>query len=474
VTVPDLAYGQPLGSEPTPIPGLTLWILPVHGDARGWFKENWQREKMVAAGLPDLGPVQNNISFNGARGTTRGIHAEPWDKLVSVASGSIFGAWVDLREGPTFGAVFTAVIDPSRAIFVPRGVGNAFQTLEDATVYTYLVNDHWSPDAQYTFLNLADASVAIDWPVPLTAAEISEKDRAHPALADVVPMGPRKTLVLGAHGQLGSALRRVLGEAAHIEYVDREHLDVTAPGLSDAQRWRDFDVIINAAAMTAVDLAETGEGRSAAWAANAVAPARLAAIAAQNGITLVHVSSDYVFDGTSDSPYDEAHELAPLGVYAQSKAAGDIAVATAPRHYIMRTSWLVGHGNNFARTMARLAHNGVAPSVVDDQVGRLTFADDLASAIVHLLSTDAPFGTYNVTSAGEPASWAEVAREVFRIVGEDPARVTPVTTEQYFASATTPIAPRPAWSVLDLTKIESTGWRPREWREGLKAYLEAE
>ncbi len=140
-------FGKALARTETAIPGLVVFDLPVHGDARGWFKENWQREKMAAAGLPDFGPVQNNISFNDAVGVTRGIHAEPWDKWVSVATGRIFGAWVDLREGPTFGAVFTAELDPSRAIFVPRGVGNAYQTLAPDTAYVYLVNDHWSPDA---------------------------------------------------------------------------------------------------------------------------------------------------------------------------------------------------------------------------------------------------------------------------------------------------------------------------------------
>ena len=149
-------HDRTLRTISTAIPGLVLVDLPVPGDNRGWFKENWQREKLLALGLPDLGPVQNNISFNDAVGTTRGIHAEPWDKYVSVATGRIFGAWVDLREGPTFGAVFTAELDPSRAILVPRGVGNSYQTLEPDTAYTYLVNDHWSPDAEYTFLNLAD------------------------------------------------------------------------------------------------------------------------------------------------------------------------------------------------------------------------------------------------------------------------------------------------------------------------------
>ena len=101
-------YGKTLRAVATTIPGLTIWELAVHGDNRGWFKVNWQREKMIAAGMPDFGPVQHNISFNDAAGTTRGIHAEPWDKFISVGSGRVFGAWLDLREGPTFGVVFTA------------------------------------------------------------------------------------------------------------------------------------------------------------------------------------------------------------------------------------------------------------------------------------------------------------------------------------------------------------------------------
>ena len=104
-----------------------------------------------------------------------------------MATGRVFGAWVDLREGPSFGAVYTCEIDPSVAVFVPRGVGNSYQTLEPGTAYTYLVNDHWSADARYTFLNLADETVNVPWPIPLSEAILSDKDRAHPRLAEVTP-----------------------------------------------------------------------------------------------------------------------------------------------------------------------------------------------------------------------------------------------------------------------------------------------
>ncbi|MFE6734183.1 dTDP-4-dehydrorhamnose reductase [Microbacterium sp. NPDC057650] len=471
----SIDFGKALTATQTPIPGLVVFDLPVHGDSRGWFKENWQREKMVAAGLPDFGPMQNNISFNDVVGTTRGIHAEPWDKFISVATGRVFGAWVDLREGPTFGTVFTAELDPSRAIFVPRGVGNAYQTLEADTAYTYLVNDHWSAEnTEYAFLNLTDETVAVHWPVPLDDAEISEKDRTHPRLADVTPIAPRKILVLGANGQLGRALRAEFGDASHIEYATRVDLDITGPGLAAARRWREYGVIINAAAHTAVDQAETSEGRPVAWAANAAAPAALARIAAENGLTLVHVSSDYVFDGTSARPYREDDLVSPLGVYGQSKAAGDLAVQTAPRHYIVRTSWVIGDGGNFVRTMASLAERGIDPKVIDDQVGRLAFASDIARGIRHLLDSEAPYGTYNLTSGGDPASWADIARLVFEDSGHDAARITPVTTAEYHAGASGAVAPRPRNSVLDLSRIELTGFAPSDWRASLRMHLAAE
>lgn len=466
-------FGKGLRPRTTPIPGLVLWDLPVHGDSRGWFKENWQHEKMIAAGLPDFGPVQNNISFNDTVGTTRGIHAEPWDKWVSVATGRVFGAWVDLREGPTFGSVFTAELDPSTAIFVPRGVGNSYQTLEPDTAYTYLVNDHWSPQTQYTFLNLADESVAIPWPIPLHQAEISQKDREHPRLGDVVPMRPRRLLILGAAGQLGRALHARLREHPHVEFATRHDLDVVGSDLGTARQWRQYDAIVNAAAYTAVDAAETADGRSAAWAANAGAGAALARIAGDNGLTLVHVSSDYVFDGTASQPYAEDAALSPLSVYGQTKAAADLAVATTARHYIVRTSWVIGEGGNFVKTMSALADRGVDPRVVDDQWGRPTFAADLADAIVHLLDRRPPYGTYNVTSDGPVVSWFEFAREVFRLTGHSADRVSPVSTAAYTAGSAGPVAPRPAFSGLDLKKITDSGWTAPDWRRRLGEYLSA-
>ncbi len=182
----DPNHYNELTSRKTSIPGLIEFKLPVHGDNRGWFKENFQREKLLTHGLPeDFEIVQNNISFNKKKGVTRGIHAEPWEKFISVGFGVVFAAIVDLRPTHNFGAVEIFELNPGTAIFVPRGCGNSFQTLEDNTVYTYLVNDHWSPDAEYTFVNLADPELAIPWPIPLEKAELSEKDKNHPMLSEL-------------------------------------------------------------------------------------------------------------------------------------------------------------------------------------------------------------------------------------------------------------------------------------------------
>ncbi len=455
---------KPLGVESTPIPGFLRIDLTVHGDNRGWFKENWQREKMVALGLPDFGPVQNNISFNDEVGVTRGIHAEPWDKFVSVATGRVFGAWVDLREGPTFGTVYTTEIDPTVAVFVPKGVGNAYQTLEPGTAYTYLVNDHWSSQAHYTFLNLADETAAVPWPIPLDQAILSDKDKAHPRLAEVVPFPApqqqgRRVLVTGAGGQLGRELMAQLPLAGfEATGVDLPDLDIADRAQVEAMDWSRYDVIINAAAWTAVDAAETAEGRPQAWRANATGPANLARVAAARGLTLVHISTEYVFDGTHE-PHREDEPLSPLGVYGQSKAGGDCAVMAMPRHYLVRTSWVVGDGKNFVKTMASLAEKGVRPTVVEDQTGRLTFTSDLAAGIIHLLEAKADYGVYNLSGEGPVVSWCDVAKRVYELVGHDAEEITPVTTAEYYEGKVG-ISPRPLKSALDISKIKALGFMP--------------
>ncbi|MEI5583398.1 MULTISPECIES: sugar nucleotide-binding protein [unclassified Agromyces] len=468
----------PLAVRRTDIPGLLVVDVPVHGDARGWFTEQWQRAKMTALGLPDFGPVQQNVSFNATVGTTRGFHAEPWDKYLGVLAGRAFGAWVDLRPGDGFGRVVTRELHPGVAVFVPRGVANAFQTLEPDTVYGYLVNDHWSPDAAYSAVDLADPALGIGWPVPLDRAVLSEKDRANPRLADATPIGPLATVVLGGTGQLGRALRNAYadgGDGGAVRFPGRDELDLCDPEAIRAYDWSGVGTIVNAAAYTAVDRAE-GDGRADAWAVNAAAVAALADVAAARRMTLVHVSTDYVFDGTR-RPHGEDEPLAPLGAYGASKAAGETAVRRVPAHYLVRTSWVVGDGPNFVRTMRRLADDGIDPEVVADQTGRLTFADELARGIRHLVDARAPHGTYHLSNGGPVTSWYDVARMVFELTGHDPDRVRATTTAEWTArraAAGSSTAPRPRHSEFDLAKSTAAGFEPEPAEAALRRYLEGE
>ena len=187
-------FGKTLAArEIKAIPGMLEFDIPVHGDNRGWFKENFQKEKMLPLGFPDHffaeDKLQNNVSFS-RKHVLRGLHAEPWDKYISVAdSGRVLGAWVDLREGESFGHVYQTEIDASKGIFVPRGVANGFQVLSDEVSYSYLVHDYWALELKpkYAFVNYADPTLGIKWE-DVVNAEVSDADKHHPLLKDVKPL----------------------------------------------------------------------------------------------------------------------------------------------------------------------------------------------------------------------------------------------------------------------------------------------
>jgi dTDP-4-dehydrorhamnose 3,5-epimerase/reductase len=281
-------------------------------------------------------------------------------------------------------------------------------------------------------------------------------------------MDPSKFLIIGANGQLGTALREKYPQAVA---VDSGELDITNAAAVEAFDWSGVEVILNAAAYTNVDGAESAEGRVAAWRVNATGVRNLTAAAIKHNLILFHLSSDYVFDGTQ-SPHTENEPFAPLGVYAQTKAAGDIAASLAPKHYILRTSWVIGEGKNFVRTMLGLGAKGISPTVVGDQIGRITFTSELVRVIDHFLTTTPEYGTYNTTNSGESVSWADYTRAIFELASYD-LQVTDTTTAEYFKDKPE-ASPRPLQSTLDLSKLEATGFTPRDWREDLKVYIDKE
>lgn len=281
-------------------------------------------------------------------------------------------------------------------------------------------------------------------------------------------MDDSKFVIIGANGQLGTALREKYPDA---RAVDSDVLDITDQAAVEAFDWSGVTHILNAAAYTNVDGAETPEGRVAAWKVNADALSNLVSAARRNDIALLHISTDYVFDGTQ-SNHSEDESYSPLSVYGASKAAGDLLVSQLENHYILRTTWVIGEGKNFVRTMLGLGEKGVSPTVVADQVGRLTFTSELVRIIDHLLSTQAPFGTYNATNEGEPASWADITRQIFKDSGYD-LQVTDTSTAEYFAGKEG-IAPRPLNSIMNLDKLHATGFTSRDWHDDLKAYITKE
>lgn len=280
-------------------------------------------------------------------------------------------------------------------------------------------------------------------------------------------MDSSKFLVTGANGQLGNALRAKYPDA---KFADVNELDITNSEAVNSFDWSGITHILNAAAYTNVDGAETNE--DLCMRINVDGVKNLAQVASEYELALIHISSDYVFDGTKNN-HTEQEEFSPISIYGKSKAEGDKQAESTAKHYILRTSWVIGDGHNFVRVMIGLADKNISPAVVHDQIGRLTFTSELVRAIDHLLQNNAPFGTYNISNDGEPASWADITREIFKDLVRDDLTVTNTTTEEYFAGKEN-IAPRPLQSTLNLDKIKGIGFEPRDWKENLKEYIEGE
>ena len=275
-------------------------------------------------------------------------------------------------------------------------------------------------------------------------------------------MDDKTVVITGANGQLGRALRIIFPNAIALT---RQELDITDEATVKSFDWQPNSVIINTAAWTDVDAAENPENFQQVDLVNHRAVRYLAEAATTHSLTLVHISSEYVFDG-SQPIHSEDELFSPLNVYGKTKADGDLAAATTNKHYIIRTSWVIGDGRNFVSIMQDLAARGIKPSVVNDQIGRLTFTDTLARGIKHLLETGAPYGTYNLTNEGRPAGWAEIAKIVFEKSGKLSSDIQPVSTAEYFANKPG-YAQRPRQSTLNLTKIKETGFTPEDWQDKL-------
>lgn len=283
----------------------------------------------------------------------------------------------------------------------------------------------------------------------------------------------KKILITGCNGQLGRALRKEYGtdEAAFVctDVAEGEGivpLDITDVDEAVAlMRLERPDVIINCAAHTNVDACESQW--DLAYQINAIGARNLSIAASMTGAKLIHVSTDYVFPGTSPKPLTEFDEVGPISAYGKTKWEGERFVKEfSSKHFILRTAWLYGDGKNFVKTMLRLSEEHDTVSVVDDQFGSPTSAAELAK-MIHFLEPTDNYGTYHATCEGQ-CSWADFAEEIFRMAGKETV-VKRVTTEEYNSPAK-----RPAYSVLDnymLRLVAGDSFRMADWKDALGAYM---
>ena len=278
-----------------------------------------------------------------------------------------------------------------------------------------------------------------------------------------------KIVITGARGQLGTEL---INQLKYIEGIDVIPIDREELNIIDINSVNEFllnnkpDVVVNCAAHTAVDLCETDVEN--AYKINAVGPRNLAIVCEKIGAKLVQVSTDYVFDGNGTRPYREDDKTCPNSIYGTSKLMGENFVREfCSRYFIVRTAWLYGEGNNFVRTMLKLAETNKELNVVNDQFGSPTSTVDLAKAIIDLMTTE-HYGVYHGTCEGQ-CSWYDLAKKIFEIKNID-IKVNPVTSEEFKRPA-----PRPAYSVLDNFMLKLVGLNSfRNWEESLKEYLDKE
>lgn len=276
----------------------------------------------------------------------------------------------------------------------------------------------------------------------------------------------KKIIVTGCNGQLGRAVNEYYGNASDISFVNTDVAELDITDIDAVMRLaREVKpyAIVNCAAHTAVDACESQYEK--AFAINAIGARNLAIASRETGAKLVHISTDYVFDGTKTTPYVETDPTNPMGAYGSTKLAGEEFVKQfSDRWFILRTAWLYGDGKNFARTMLRLSETNDAVRVVGDQFGSPTSTVELTKAIDALLFSE-NYGLFHATCEGS-TSWADFAREVFRLAGKD-TRVEAITTEEYGAPA-----PRPAYSVLDNRMFRlTTDFAFADWHDAIAVYM---
>ena len=453
------------------------------GDDRGYFTSVTSKQ---LEGL-DFKKFSQKSESMSAKGTIRGLHfqKDPYcqAKVVSCTKGAVLDVVVDMRkDSPTYGQYTAVELTPEngRMLYVPRGYAHGFLALTDGATFNYMVDNEYAPRMEGGVL-WNDPAINIPWDEIFKKYDIeepllSDKDR------DRIPLSesevnflkrPKRYLVTGASGQLGYDIVNELkmrGEE-DILALDSSLMDITdREQVMRIVKAYNPDVIYHCAAWTAVDKAE--ELQDECRRVNVEGTKNLTDASIEVGAKIVYASTDYVFDGTKDvnETYTEEDTPNPKSVYGETKLLGEEEVKRNPNHFISRISWVFGeNGNNFVKTMLKLADKYPELKVVDDQIGSPTYTVDLAKVLVEMAETD-KFGIYNINNEGY-CTWAEFAKYIMESNGKE-TKINPVTTEEYYdGKDVSKIAYRPRNSKLDKSKLESAGFkRLPSWQDATDRY----
>lgn len=453
------------------------------GDSRGYFSPYFIQKNFDDLGFQKV--VQTNRS-KSSKGVLRGLHFQKnpkcQAKIVEVIKGSAIDVVVDMRiDSPTFGK-YTAVKlteDNNRQLFVPRGFAHGFVSLEEDTIFQYLIDNDYAPKLE-AGIKWDDPTINIDWQRIFKENNISEpllsdKDKIHPSFKEnkvVFKREQEKYLITGYNGQLGYDIKRELLKNGikeeNILALGREEMDITnQEQVNSVINNFKPNVIFHCAAWTAVDKAE--DMVEEATKVNVDGTRNIVEASINIGAKIVYLSTDYVFDGQKDGIYIPEDETNPQNIYGKTKYLGEKEVEKNPNHFIARTSWVFGiNGKNFVKTMLNLSKNHEELNVVDDQIGSPTYTVDLAHILYELSQTD-NYGTYHVTNE-EFCSWAEFAEYIFKI-NDIKTKINRVTTEEYLKLTNSKQAYRPKNSRLDKNELYEIGLdHMPSWKDATERY----
>ena len=450
------------------------------GDERGYF-ESITKEQLEELGFKGIHQVSNSKS---GKGIVRGLHfqKDPYcqAKVVRCHRGGVLDVVVDVRkDSDTYGEHTAVELTPEngRLLYVPRGFAHGFISLSDDTLFEYYVDNKYMPRMEGGIL-WNDPKLNINWDEIFKKYDIkepilSEKDKVRNTLEEMdceFFRKPKKYLITGFKGQLGYDLARELKERGEDEVlaIDKEEMDITdREQVMNLVKAYKPDVIFHCAAWTAVDKAEDME--EIVEKVNVEGPRNLTDASIEVGAKIIYMSTDYVFDGKKKGAYKEDDEVNPQSVYGRTKYEGEEEIRRNPKHFITRISWVFGiNGNNFIKTMLKLADTHDSLNVVDDQIGSPTYTVDLAKLLVEMAQTE-KYGTYHVNNDGY-CSWAEFAKYIMESNGKE-TKINPVSTEEYIKITNTKQAYRPRNSKLDKTKLKEAGFEMLpSWQDATDRY----